>query len=511
MKIFYNGNILTDEKVESVVCTNKIIDMGPFSKMQEKYSSATMIDLKGKTLMPSFIDSHSHITMAANVISMTDLSEATSFLDIITLLKNDLKDKKILLGFGYDHNVLKENAHPTKKELDEVSKNIPIFIMNTSGHMGVVNSKMLDLLGINKDTKIPGGKIGVIDGEASGYLEEGALMLISKKLSSNIATNIEENIIKALNMYASYGITTVQDGASDIKSINLLEKMNRENKLFLDVVAYPLMNEENIEFTKNFKESSSSFKLGGYKIILDGSPQGKSAWMSEPYVGTDYMGYPWMKDIDVTNNIKEAIKEKRQVLAHCNGDNASEQFINCYKEALKDDNDLTLRPVMIHCQTVREDQIKEMAKLKMIASIFIGHTYYWGDVHLRNFGEKRGNFISPANTALKNNLIVTFHQDTPVTKPNMFHSIWCAVNRITKSGRKIGESECISVMDAIKSVTINAAFQYNEENEKGSISIGKRADLIVVSDNPLTIDKMKIKDIIVLNTYKDGKLIYKRG
>ncbi len=252
-------------------------------------------------------------------------------------------------------------------------------------------------------------------------------------------------------------------------------------------------------------------KIGGYKLVLDGSPQGRSAWMSEPYLGGEegYCSYPWMEDAKVEKYVQQAVSEHRQILAHCNGDAASEQFLNAYEKALeitciKDD----LRPVMIHCQTVRNDQLDRMAQLHMIASVFVGHVWYWGDVHKRNFGEKRGNHISPVKDALKRGIHVNFHQDTPVTKPDMLHSVWCAVNRLSRGNDVIGADQKISVYDALRAVTIEAAYEYFEEDTKGSIEVGKRADLVILDQSPLDIDPMKIKEIKVLETIKDGITVF---
>jgi hypothetical protein len=494
-----------------VIEEDKILAVGSYQELIKKFTDLEYIDLKGKTLMPSFIDSHSHITMTASMMDAVDLSECTSFKDIVNTLKEGLKNlnNDFLLGFGYDHNVLEEYAHPTKDILDQVSKEIPIFIIHVSAHMGCASSLALEMAKINEAKEISGGKIGNIEGTSipNGYLEENAMFSLYGLINSKLNIDMKKNIMEAEKLYASYGITTVQDGASSKKDMMLLNEMAKENKLNLDIVSYATMDEDNIKYVNEFKEENEHFKIGGYKLILDGSPQGKSAWVTIPYEGTDYCGYPWMEDSEVVRRIKIALKEHRQILAHTNGDAASDQYIRCFKEAYKE-YPYDVRPVMIHCQLARHDQLDSMVSLKMIPSIFIGHTYYWGDVHLRNFGKTRGNHISPAGYACKLGLNVTFHQDTPVTKPNMFHSIWCAVNRLTRSGVVIGEEEKIDVLDALKAVTINAAYQYHEENIKGSLEVNKKADFIIVDSNPLNIEKEKLKDIKVLKTYKNGKLIY---
>src|SRR5699024_8899506 len=190
-----------------------------------------------------------------------------------------------------------------------------------------------------------------------------------------------------------------------------------------------------------------------------------------------------------------------------------EQLLNSYEAALEvsdNPNKNNLRPVMSHCQTVRDDQLDRMADIQMIPSIFNAHTYYWGDVHLKNLGTKRGNKISPAKTAFDKGLVVNFHQDAPVVAPDMLHSIWCAVNRITRSGVKIGEEECVSAYDALKAVTINAAYAYFEEDGKGRIAEGKLGEFVVLERKALEVEAMEIKDIQVVETIKEGESVFKR-
>ena len=212
-----------------------------------------------------------------------------------------------------------------------------------------------------------------------------------------------------------------------------------------------------------------------------------------------------LKNVDNVEEILENSKESNlQILAHCNGDKAAEQYIN----AIKNISGLK-RPVMIHAQILGLDQLPDVKKYNIIPSFFISHIYYFGDIHIKNLGIKRAEHISPAGSSLKHNILFTFHQDTPVIEPDMFETIWCAVNRKTKEGKVLGENEKISVLEAIKAVTINVAYQYGEENIKGSLKVGKNANMIIINKNPLKIDKDEIKDIKILETIKDGKNIWK--
>lgn len=527
-KIYYGGDIITmdgeGESPEAIaVEEGKIVFTGALKAAEEFLGNAAeKIDLKGKTLMPAFIDAHSHFSQMAQSAMMCDLSETKNFDEITAELvsyleKNHIDDTGVIFASGYDHNFLEEEKHPDKTVLDKVSASVPIYISHASGHMGVANSALLKLAGITPDTPDPeGGKFGRNpDGSLNGYVEETpALMKIIMCAMPRVKMDMGKQMEAAQEIYLKHGITTVQEGAAIGQTIQGIAGYAAGGALKLDVIAYILTDDyqktvENYpEYNRKYK---NRFKIGGAKMILDGSPQGKSAWLSKPYEGeTQYCGYPTHDDAYVENAVFSAVKEGYQILAHCNGDAASEQFINSYRKALQSvgNPDMDLRPVMIHCQTVRNDQLDEMVKLKMIPSIFIGHTYYWGDIHLKNLGPVRGAHISPVKAALERGLVYNFHQDTPVTKPDMLHSVWCAVNRITRKGQPIGQDQCIGVYDALKGVTINAAYEYHEEDRKGTLEVGKLADMVILDGNPLKVDVMHIKDIQVLETIKEGETVY---
>ena len=218
-----------------------------------------------------------------------------------------------------------------------------------------------------------------------------------------------------------------------------------------------------------------------------------------------------MEQEKVQTYIRNAIESGVQILAHCNGDAASQQWIDSFENAMeqcgvsKEDD---LRPVMIHCQTVRKDQLLRMKTIGMIPSMFVDHVYYWGDIHLRNLGEERAEAISPAKSAFEQGLCVNFHQDSPVVPPDMLHTVWCAVNRLTREGKILGEEERVNVCEALKAVTINGAYAYFEEDKKGSIAEGKLADLVILDRNPLKTPVSELKDIKVTETLKEGETVY---
>ena len=288
----------------------------------------------------------------------------------------------------------------------------------------------------------------------------------------------------------------------------ILEKgmLKLDVKLYAGVDAY----EETKALLKEFPDNSH-LQLGGMKIFLDGSPQGRTAWMRSPYQGTpDYCGYGTMTDQAVEDAFCAAAENHCQIIAHCNGDGASAQFLRCMEKAEKRCPELKeLRPVIIHGQLMGVDQLPKAKQLGVMVSFFVAHTYHWGDTHIRNFGFDRAKQISPAASALRFQVPFTFHQDAPVIEPDMLETVWCAVNRKTREGVTLGEEEKISPLNALQAVTINAAYQYSEETIKGSLAPGKNADLVILSENPLAADPDHIRNIQVLATYKAGACVYR--
>ena len=523
-KLIINADVITMEETNNITAIlvedGKIKAIGRDSEILElKKSGDEVIDMEGKCVMPAFIDPHSHITALASTLMLADLSPAKNFsgiIDILNKYKEENKDAEAIIGFNYDNNFLEEKMHPDKFILDKVSKDIPIAITHKSGHMGVVNSKALEVLNITKDTEdMQGGVIGRIPGttEPNGYLEELAFISNVHRFSKPSIETSVANIVKAQKIYASYGIATCQDGKTTKLDFIPLEEAAKRQKLELDVISYVDMKESKEDLKdeiKAYKEYNNRLRIGGYKLFLDGSPQGRTAWMLEPYAGEkEYRGYPIYEDAKLKEYLNTAIDENMQILAHCNGDAASEQYLRCFEEINRDLKQI--RPVMIHAQLTTREQIARMKNIDMMPSFFNTHIYHYGDVHTENFGLDRARNISNAKAAVDYKVPFTFHHDTPVVMPDVILAIYTAVNRKTISGKTLGEENKISVYDALKAVTINCAYQYFEEDIKGSIKEGKLADFVVLSENPLKIQKENIRDIKVLETYKEGNLIYKNN
>lgn len=541
--IYINANIITMNdalpRAEALaVKDGKILAVGTRKEVEaHKGDSTQVIDIGGKTITPGFIDAHGHLSgvgLAATGANL--LSQPDGTVNSIPKLQQAMRDwmnssgvpKKygIAFGNGYDDSQLVEQRHPIRDDLDAISKNIPIYIIHQSGHLGVANSKALEALGITASTPDPEG--GVIrrrpgSKEPNGVLEENThYSALGKLIFSHLGPEeAMATTVEGLKKYTQFGFTTAQDGGATPELIAGYIKAAEEGKLMIDVAAYAMA--VSIKPSDSFmtgpyygRDNKDHFRIAGVKLMLDGSPQGKTANLTKPYFkppyGQDasYHGYPNMPDERVLKLVEEAYKNGWQVLAHVNGDAAADQFLNAVEKAAKDIPGTDRRSVGIHSQTIREDQLDRMKALGVIPSFFVGHTFYWGDWHRESvLGPERAANISPTGWALKRGMIFTTHADAPVIPPDSLRILWATVNRVTRTGQILGPDQRASAEVALKAITIWAAYQQFEENRKGSLEPGKLADMVVLSDDPLKVDPMKIIDIKVLQTIKEGVPVYK--
>lgn len=532
--LFLNGDILTMREAQPIaqamaIKDGKILAVGSESDVRAAIGPTPQIhDLGGNTLLPSFIDTHGHIAGGAFTSRVANLQpppagKVSNFAEMNAVLKQwdeENPDAPWIFGFGYDDSLLAEGRHPTRAELDAISTEKPIILMHVSGHLAVCNTPCLEVGGISAETpNPPGGIIRRVEGsnEPDGVLEEKARWLPLYKMPQPTAEQVVQTIIEQQTTYAGYGITTAQEGATDFGMIKMLENMAASDQLKIDIIAYPAVKTP-ADYTDQIKPRrnyENGFRVGGLKLTLDGSPQGKTAWISQPYHvvpdGTpdDYAGYPIFESDDVNKIVKKAFENDTQVIAHANGDAAADQLLNSVKAANDALGNADRRTVMIHAQTVRYDQIDTMRTENVMPSYFVTHTFFWGDWHRDSvLGEKRSARISPLQTTRAKGVPFTVHNDAPVVPPDMMRLVWSAVTRETRSGEVLGPAERVSPTEALKAITINAAYQYFEEDMKGSLEVGKLADLVILSDNPTKIAPNQIKDIRILETFKEGEVIF---
>lgn len=516
-RLYYNAEIVTmrsPEIYDYIIAENGIIRC--VGRGEAPAGDFEKTDLNGSTVLPAFIDAHSHFAAEANSQLQCTLNGTASFDDIKKRIDKYIKERNIKPGQwikaeGYDHNLLKEGTHPDRNLLDRICPKNPLAVSHKSGHMGVFNSKALEALNVSASAKPPeGGRFGYTDGQLNGYMEENAYIDYIKKVPMSSAEEFMSAFEMAQDKYASYGISTVQEGMLAKELCPLYAALLRSGKLKLDVVGYADYSRAD-EIYSMFSGSYKHFRLGGIKLFLDGSPQGKTAYMLEPYKGErEYRGYPAMSDGELTKAIEYAAERRLQLLAHCNGDAAAEQFLRCAEAASERYPVIeSLRFVMVHAQLIRPSQLDRVKQLGIIPSFFTAHSYYWGDTHIKNFGFERASGISPAGSALERGITFTFHQDSPVIEPDMLETVRCAAERITRSGVRL-EREAIPVFEALRAVTANAAYQYGEENAKGILEAGRSEDLVILDKNPLKQDISRLGDINILKTIKSGSTLYSR-
>ena len=520
----------------------KIIFVGTKEKAQTFVGKNTkQIDLKGKTMLPGFIDAHGHITSRAGMQQALDLSPTpygtvNSIPDLQKTLKDFIQKNKLsattpIFGNGYDDAIMTEHRHPTREELDAVSTTNPIIVIHASGHASVVNSAMLKLLEIPEDVKDPeGGHFGrnPKTNRLNGKLEENASfsalikfteMMPKQKPSADGISQQLKDFVKAQDEWLSYGQTTICDGRSMGVSVGLLKEAAEKKLLKADVIYFPDFDANRKDwksFQPNYMKYENRLKFGGFKFSDDGSPQGKTAWLTEPYVvppegqTADYKGFPIFSDEVLYEDLKTIFSNNITAQLHVNGDAAIDQALRVI-EKLKNERIYKpeMRATLIHVQNSRPDHIAKIKEIGLIPSYFSSHVFLWGDWHYQSvFGTKRAAFISPAKAAKDAGIIFTIHHDSPVTPPDLLTGVFSAVNRTTRSGMVLGENQRISVLDALKAITINSAYQYQEEDKKGSLKVGKLADLVILDENPMKVDVRKLREIKVLETIKEGRSVF---
>ncbi len=425
----------------------------------------------------------------------------------------------IVVG-GFDPIYFRDEERLTREHLDRVSTTRPIFVFHASAHLATVNSAMLALHGIDRDATTPGVARSA-DGEPNGELQEmPAMALCMSALGVILQTMNDPRAIETLGQIcANQGITAVTDlAAAGLRAPD-------SQALWQDVVERPEFPARVLQRhinalppgTTTWEEaadalaalvdaSGDKLRTVGLKIVLDGSIQGFTAKMDWPgyYTGDDH-GI-WMTDPAQLLDICRPFHERQlNIHTHCNGDLTIDLWIDTVEQLLLERAWLDHRHTVQHSQLTRTHHFRRMARLGMCANIFTNHLWYWGDQHHDlTIGPERARRMEPCATAEREGVSFSIHSDANVTPLGHLHTMWCAVNRVTPSGRVLGEHERISAASALRAVTIGAAHQLHLDDELGSIESGKAADFTVLEDDPLTVDPMTIRDIGVWGTVVAG-------
>lgn len=534
--IFLGQNIITmDASNVSAVAVrgDRIVVAGSEQDARALQGEGTLvIELGERALLPGFIDAHGHFAGVARYADMLDLSsppvgDVTSVDDIVRKLQRRIENRNIppgelVYGYGYDDSLLAELRHPDRDDLDRASSDHPIVIRHVSGHLLAANSMALLEAGVGANTADPAG--GIIrrrpgSDEPDGVMEETAMQFFPGTGELLTPQRQSELRREAVQIYAGYGITTIQDSNVSQAYVDRLKAEGLEQEYAADIVTFVMGNPLPDDVLATVAADTSytgGVRNGGVKFTLDGSPQGRTAWMSEPYnagppgAAADYVAYPSYDPDAWLNRIGPLLERRVPVLAHANGDAAIELMIDGVANAIAAGPVPDHRSVIIHAQLIREDQLDRVAELGIIPSFYSVHPFFWGDWHRLSFGEERARFISPVQAAIARGIPFTVHNDSPIVPPDMMRLVEITVNRETRSGFVLGPDQRASVMQALHAITLGAAYQYFEEDEKGSITVGKRADLVILEDNPLTVATSELGEVSVLETFARGKSIFKR-
>lgn len=535
--IYFGGPIVTinDDapRAEAVAVKNgKIVAVGSLFEIRALQGDATQVfDLDGRAMLPGFVDSHGHAVMgglqalSANLLAAPDGS-VTDIPSLQDTLRSWISDNaatvdkvQLIIGFGYDQSQLTELRHPTREDLDAVSMDVPIIIVHQSGHFGVANSKALELTNVDADMANPAG--GIIrrqaDGDPNGVLEENAFFLVLTSLLGGLG---EEGLRAFANagpkLWARFGYTTAQEGRAAPPIVEVMKSIASEGGFEIDIVVYPDMLVDRDYITTNVSdEYVNRMRVGGAKLTIDGSPQGFTAWRDRPYydpVGDyapAYLGYPAVTNEQVIDAVDWAFDNDIQILVHSNGEAASDLLIASVENAAAKHGPADRRPVLIHGQFLREDQVDAMQRLKIFPSLFPMHTFYWGDWHRdHTVGPVLAENISPTGWVRQRGMKFGSHHDAPVAFPDSMRVLDATVTRRTRSGDILGPSQRVDVITALKSMTIWPAWQHYESDMKGSIEVGKLADFVILSDDPTAVDPETLDTLKVMKTIKEDIVVY---
>lgn len=534
--LYANGDILTMDGEQAQYVEALAVQAGHIQKMGTRLELETLhgpdtqvIDLEGKTLMPGFIDAHGHFMFALNMVNQVNVANPpvgsvtnfASLLDQVTAFQQQrqIPEGGWLIGWGYDQMGLAEQRHLTKLDLDARFPNHKVLLIHVSGHGAVLNSQALAWAEIDANTNTPEG--GIIarlpnSNEPAGLLMETAYLPVFANLPK--ASEAEQLALmdSAQQMYASQGYTHAQEGFSHLADVDFLMKAAAENRVYLDIASLLSFTEFDTWLNNPAYKLGSyqnGVKLQGIKITQDGSPQGKTAFMSTPYLTGGPSGEQnWRGQTTVPYQtfaelVATALDNKVQVFIHANGDATIDEAIKAVDAAgvtAQDD----ARTVVIHSQFQRPEQLDDYVRLGITPSYFTNHAYFWGDVHIENVGLENASFISPLMSAKAKGLVTSNHTDFNVTPLDPLFVLWTAMARETRDGAILGAAERADAYSALQTLTTGPAYQIFEEQRKGKLKAGLLADLVILDKNPLKVPVAEIREIKVLATIKEGRTIY---
>ena len=527
--IVINGRVETMDANNSVVQAvgirnGRIAVLGTNADvMAERHGGTTVIDAKGKAVLPGFIEPHNH--MVGYSTNLLEVDVRTPPNRNIGDIVNRLRERASITppgdwvrGRGYDDTGLQDVRHPTRNDLDAASTDHPIAIVHNSGHMLAANSTALEMAGIHDETPDPaGGRIGrfAASGEPDGMLYETAQGLVHQLLPTYTEVDVRTGFVQAQDEYLRRGITTIHDASvSNARGVDILhtyQQAQLEGFLKFRVnmfIQWEYLKDSN--FAWQTGGGDEWVRVAGCKIVSDGSIQGITAALREPY-HCDPNEQGWLiYEQDELNDIVMTLHQRGyQIATHANGDAAIDAVLAAYENALRAIPKVDHRFRIEHCQVCVPEHISKMRDLGVIPNFFPNHVYYFGDRHRDRFlGPDRVTHLDPIGSAIQAGIKPLLHSDCPVTPVNPLFCIQNAIARVTSSGKVLTEVERVAAREAISMMTVNAAYGAFEENVKGSLEIGKLGDLVVLNYDPFQEASHELGQIESAATVVGGQVMY---
>ncbi|MCC7256941.1 MAG: amidohydrolase [Gammaproteobacteria bacterium] len=538
--IYVGGSIVTvndaQPSVEALaVKGGRILAVGTRAALEKTHKGAatTVVDLGGRTLMPSFIDAHSHYINALSVASQVKLypppaGPGKDVPEIIAEIKRFAEEHQVpkgemITGYGYDDSVMPDGRLLNRDDLDAAFPDNPVRIDHVSMHGAVLNSLALKKFGFDASTRTPPGGIIVRKpgtNEPWGLVMETAFLPVFEKTPPLTPEEEISGTRAAHLMYAEAGITTAHEGATHLAQLQTIRRAADAGAHIIDVVAFPFITDLDpvlAEFpVAGGGRYENRLKIGGVKISIDGSPQGRTAAFTTPYLTggpggeKDWKGEVFAPQEVINQALKKVYDLGVPVIFHANGDAAIDALITAHEFAAAGDLERDRNATVIHAQFTRKDHLPKYVSYHLRPSFYTLHTYYFAEAHIANRGNEQAMYISPMRDAIDAGLHPTNHTDAVVAPLDQMFMLWSAVNRTSRGGASIGPDQRVTPLEGLKAMTIWAAEQYGEQQQKGSLEPGKLADMVILSDNPLNVEPDAIKDIHVLETFKEGRSIYRR-
>jgi hypothetical protein len=529
--IFINGSIITIDEDDRIcdavaVAGNKIVFVGSSSEALKHRSAHTdVIDLKGRTLIPGFIDAHCHaatygVAQLHLPCSPRDVSSIDDLLKSISRRASTTPPGEWILGRGYNHLSMREKRHPTRWELDSAAPNHKVFLVRTCGHLAVANSRVLDEFNIGPATPDPeGGKIDKdSQGRPTGLLYEQAAMRIRMQTQPSSA-ELETALKKMNEEFLRLGITSLHDASGvNPEEIRVFQKGGSEGwikvRLYLMVRSAGSVCQLGDSFLQTGLVTgfgNERIRLGPYKIMIDGAGSSGSAAMKNPYPGdSENYGILNISEQELNERIENAHRCGYQIALHAIGDKAIEMALDGYARALTRYPRSNHRHRIEHCGFLSDALIQKLIDLEVIPALGLPFLYELGENYLEIYEQNDLQRAYPLGSLLKSGVKAALSSDAPVIHPNPMHGLYFALAHKTKSGRSIAPGQKVGMLQALRAYTIHGAYASFEEEIKGSIEPGKLADLVVLSRNILSAPTEELLDVSVDLTMVDGEILFRQ-